>query len=109
MIHDCSQCGICCRLFLINLNEKEYRSGIYKTQLQKFGMIDDFPKAEACGANFLKQKSGGSCWYLKSNKCSIHNIRPQACRNFFCTSKAKRYRHMIEEIYKAQKNQAKHI
>lgn len=100
MIQNCSQCGICCKLFLINLNEQEYRSGRYKTQLQKFGPIEDFSKAEMYGANFVKQKKDGSCWYLKSNICSIHSTRPQACRNFFCTSKAKKYKTMIEEIKK---------
>jgi Fe-S-cluster containining protein len=67
-------------------------------------MMDNFSEAVSCGAHFLKQKKDGSCWYLKSNICSIHAIRPQACRNFFCTSKAKKFKTMIEEINKIQVN-----
>jgi len=98
MINDCTQCGLCCRMFLINLTEEEYKSGKYNTQFEEFGLIDNFSKATSCGANTLKQKGDGSCIYLKNNKCSIHNIRPQACREFFCTSKQKRFKEMIRQI-----------
>lgn len=98
MINDCSQCGLCCRLFLINLTEEEYKSGGYETQLGMFGLVENFRKAAVCGANILKQKEDGSCVYLKENKCSIHKTRPQACRNFFCTSKSKKFEKMIKQI-----------
>ena len=100
MIDKCSLCGICCRLFLINLSEEEYQSGKYKTQFEELGLIDDFHKASACGANTLKQKENGNCIYLLGNRCSIHKIRPQVCREFFCTSKLKKYKKMIEQIEK---------
>lgn len=100
MINKCTQCGLCCRLFLVNLAEEEYKSGIYRTQFEEFGLIDDFHKAIVCGANILKQKEDGSCIYLTANKCSIHNIRPQVCREFFYTSKLKKFRKMIEQIEK---------
>jgi Fe-S-cluster containining protein len=98
MTDTCSQCGLCCRMFLINLTEEEYRSGTYKTHLQKFGFIADFRKATGCGANILKHKEDGECIYLKENKCSVYNIRPSACREFFCTSKQKKFRTMIKQI-----------
>ena len=98
MIDKCFQCGICCRLFLVNLAEEEYRSGKYRTQLEEFGLIDDFHKAAACGANILKQKEDSNCIYLKGNKCSVHKISPQVCREFFCASKSKKFRKMIEQI-----------
>ena len=100
MINKCSSCGLCCRLFYINLTKEEYRSGRYKTQFEKFGLIDNFKKAIACGANILKQKENGNCIYLKGNKCSIHKSRPQVCKEFFCTSKLKKFRKMIEQIEK---------
>jgi len=99
-LNKCSQCGLCCHLFLVNLTEKEYRSGKYRTQFEEFDLIDNFHKATACGANTLKQKEDGSCIYLEGNRCSIHEIRPQACREFFCTSKSKKFRKMIEQIEK---------
>ena len=100
MTEKCLECGLCCRLFLINLGEEEYRSGQYKTQLSEFGLIDDFRLASACGSNILKQEEDGSCFYLKEKKCSIHEIRPQVCRDFFCTSKLKKFRKMIKQIEK---------
>jgi len=98
MKQNCSQCGICCRLFQITLNEEEYKSGRYRTQLEKFKFTGDFSEATACGATIIKQKTNGACFYLKANKCSIHEIRPQVCRPFFCSSKAKRFEAMITKI-----------
>lgn len=100
MINKCSSCGTCCSLFLINLSEEEYKSGKYKTQLKEFGLINDFYQATACGANIIQQKKDGSCIYLNANKCSIHKTRPQVCREFFCTSKLKKFRKMVEMIEK---------
>ena len=80
----CSKCGICCKLFLINLSEDEYKSKKYKTQFDSFEFVEDFEEAEFCGANIITQKEDGSCTYLKKGKCSIHDMRPRACRNFFC-------------------------
>jgi Fe-S-cluster containining protein len=101
--NSCSQCGACCKLFLINLSEKEYRSGKYKTQFGKSVTFKDFKKAASCGAATLKQKPDGSCIYLKNNHCSIHKTRPEVCRGFFCSSKLSKYQTMIQEInnYKA--------
>jgi len=49
----CQMCGVCCKLFLINLTESEYKSKKYKTQFDEFEFIDDFKEAEMCGANIL--------------------------------------------------------
>ena len=100
MTNKCLRCGLCCQLFLVNLNEKEYRSGKYRTQLEKFGLIRDFVEATKCGANILKQKRNGKCFYLKDKKCSIYEIRPQVCQDFFCDSKLKKFRNMVQEIKK---------
>lgn len=100
MKDECSQCAICCSLFLVNLSEDEYRSGKYKTQFEEFGSVDNFRKAMEHGVNVLKQKEDGSCFYLKWNKCSIHEIRPQVCREFFCTSTLTKFKKMIEQIEK---------
>jgi putative endonuclease len=98
----CDQCGLCCRLFLINLSESEYRSGKFETELGKFGLINNFGQAVECGANILKRKKDGACVYLKRNKCSIHDHRPQVCREFFCSSSKERFQGMVEQIEKAR-------
>ena len=100
---ECNQCGVCCKLFLINLTEKEYKSKSFKTQFEEFGLTENFQEAEMCGANIITQKQDGSCIYQKDNKCSIHNKRPEACKAFFCKSKNPQFKEMIEMI-KTQKN-----
>ena len=97
MVNKCSGCGVCCKLFLINLSKEEFKSNKYKIQFKKLGAMT-FAKAEACGANILEQKPDGSCFYLKNNRCSIHNERPAACKNFFCSSKNKTFKGMIHDI-----------
>jgi len=98
----CSECGVCCKLFLISLTETEYKSKKYKTQFQKFGLIKDFNQAEECGANIIEQDCKGGCIYLKKGKCSIHKIRPEACRDFFCTSEEEKFKEMIKDINRAK-------
>lgn len=117
MVDACFECGICCKLFLINLNKEEYNSSKYKTQFEEFGLVDDFEEAELCGSNIIKQQKDGSCIYLKpqkskiseaqgisdslvKGKCSIHLDRPKACRAFFCNSKNKDFKVMIKDINK---------
>ena len=103
MVNKCSVCGVCCKLFLINLTEKEYKSERYKTQFEMFGMVDEFDEAERCAANIIEQNEDGSCIYLKKRKCSIHETKPKACRTFFCASKDKQFKTMIDKI-KKEKN-----
>jgi len=100
----CDGCGVCCKLFLITLTEEEYKSEKYKTQFDKFGIIEDFSKAEECGANIIEQKDDGSCRYLNENgKCEIHDRRPEACKAFFCNSKDKQFQEMIKDINEIKK------
>ena len=96
---ECSQCGICCKLFVINLNKEEYESEKYKTIFEEFGLMD-FEEAELTGANLLAQHLDESCIYLQDGKCSIHDTRPQVCRAFFCKSKDPWFQSMIEKIMK---------
>jgi len=104
LIRSCSQCGICCKLFLINLTQEEWMSGGYKTQLKEFGLDDDFTTAQRYGGNILSQKKNGSCIYLKNNLCSIHKKRPQFCRDFFCESTLKKFKGMISIIKERREN-----
>ena len=99
-LQSCTQCGICCTLFLINLTKKEWESGKYNTELKEFDLDNKFETIQKYGGNILKQNRDGSCIYLIKNICSIHNERPQFCKNFFCSSTSKKYKSMIEEIKK---------
>lgn len=98
--NECNQCGECCKLFFINLDENEYKSGKFETIFNDISSIEDFSDAVACGANFLAKNEDGDCIYLENNSCSIHTRRPQVCREFFCNSKTDKYagmRSIIDE------------
>lgn len=98
----CDQCGLCCRLFLINLSEEEYFLGRYATMFNNIEKIDNFELASSCGANLLNQNTDGSCIYLKGNECSIHETRPAVCRQFFCRGTEAKYKKMREIINAAR-------
>ncbi len=97
-MEECKLSGVCCRLFYINLTKEEYKSKKFRTQFEEFEFIEDFNEAEQHGANVLSKKDDGSCVYLKDNKCSIHSTRPNACRDFFCTSPEPRFSQMVEMV-----------
>lgn len=103
MKNSCNACGLCCRLFYINLSKKEYESGKYKTILEEHGKIENFNLVKESGANLLAKNEDGSCVYLVDNKCSIHENRPIVCGEFFCTSKAKKFEGMVKIIKEADK------
>lgn len=109
MANSCNGCGLCCRLFYINLSEKEYRSGKYKTMFQDEREIESFKLAKDCGANLLAKNEDGSCTYLVNNQCSIHEHRPRVCGDFFCTTKAKRFECMVEIIKESDKKKISSI
>lgn len=104
MANSCNGCGLCCKLFLINLNKQEYQSGKFQTIFAHLGPVLEYKLAKVCGANFLAKKPDGSCIYLEGTQCGIHETRPQVCRDFFCTSLAKKFSVMVQEI-KAADNQ----
>ena len=98
MENSCNYCGACCTLFLVNLSRKEYASGQYQTLLQEHGVIKNFAQAQQCGAHLVAKNADESCIYWVANRCRIHASRPRACRDFFCTSRAKKFAGMVEAI-----------
>ena len=105
-MEECKLSGVCCRLFYINLSKEEYESKTFKTQFEEFGYVDDFKDAEDFGANILSKNEDGSCVYLVDNKCSIHKRRPNACRDFFCTSPEPRFAEMVSMVHEAKTKMA---
>ncbi|MBU4485676.1 MAG: YkgJ family cysteine cluster protein [Candidatus Delongbacteria bacterium] len=97
----CISCSLCCKLFLINLNEKELNSGVFQTELSTGEKFDDFEIIEEYGLNIVKKNEDGTCFYIMDKKCSIYNNRPQVCKDFFCGSDKAEFNEMIEEINNA--------
>lgn len=98
-------CGTCCRLFYINLDEQEYYSGEYLTYFEELEPASDFAKAKMYGMNLLKTKDDGSCVYLEGNKCSIHDRRPHACRDFFCQGAEDKFKGMRSIVASAKESE----
>lgn len=97
-VSSCHSCGSCCRLFLINLTEKELNSGKFLTESFNHDHFEDFASIEEYGLNILKKNDDESCIYLLDNKCSVYDNRPEVCRDFSCGSDRKEFSEMIEEI-----------
>ncbi|MEI6498858.1 MAG: YkgJ family cysteine cluster protein [bacterium] len=104
MANKCEQCGVCCKLFAINLNATEYHSHQYETIFPYSKDFDKFSDISKYGLNLVAQKSDGSCIYLENNFCKIHLTRPQVCRKFFCGSKNKQFVQMQQIIKKHKKH-----
>jgi Fe-S-cluster containining protein len=68
----CTMCGNCCRLRIINLTKEDVKV------LESAGKKGF---AEPEGEPRLKRVNG-KCVFLKDDRCSIHGIRPQVCRDF---------------------------
>lgn len=58
--------------------------------------------------HILDKNPDGSCVYLVNNRCSIHDSRPQVCRKFFCTTKAKKFQGMVEIISQSKSQMSNH-
>lgn len=100
MANKCKMCGTCCKLFYINLNKEEYKSGRYKTIFDTYKKFKNFSKARKYGAIFLAKKENDDCIYLENNFCKIYQDRPIVCKGFFCTSKNKKYKNMQKIVKK---------
>lgn len=81
--------AICCRKYDVTITEEEFKSGFYEVRDICVLTKDDCePRREICESkvHILKKREDGACIYLDGNsKCSIHDKRPQACRDFECT------------------------
>ena len=99
----CEGCTLCCKLFLVNLTEKEFYSGVFLTELNGSEQSEDFDIIEKYGLNIVKKNGDGTCIYLKDGKCEIYSARPEVCRDFFCGSEKIEFKVMIENINNTRK------
>jgi uncharacterized protein len=84
----CFRCGLCCTRYQVLLNPEEAQriADYLKISVETFRAKYTDPRWPDFD-NFLLCHRDGSCVFLRSesNKhfsCSIHTIRPQACRNW---------------------------
>jgi Fe-S-cluster containining protein len=74
----CQECGQCCRLHTagikIYLPDAKRLARHDKMKLKEF-----FQTVEKCQDHFLMAQP---CRYLKGNRCTVHAINPEICRNY---------------------------
>ena len=80
--------AMCCRQWVVNLDNDEFRSGLYKTVVFCKLHKDSCKNIKISCMNReyqLERKKDGSCIYLSpNNKCSIYKKRPKVCVDFSC-------------------------
>lgn len=100
-IPPCSTCktAACCHVFVVNIDEMEYESGLYgdaavkltpemyKQLRGKFILPQMLtaPRPTGADAYYLEGKIGEPCPFLtEDKKCGIYDIRPKTCRAYTC-------------------------
>lgn len=73
----CSGCRRCCISDAVRLLPDELE--LYRTE----------PHPYAKGHRMLAHKPNGECYYLGLDGCSIHETRPQLCRDMDCRNIAR--------------------
>lgn len=99
----CSSCktAACCKVFVVNITELEYDSGVYGDAAIKIDpatfkqlrgrvlmlqlLTAPRPRKDDKPTYFLEGKMGEPCPFLtKDNKCGIYDMRPKTCRVYSC-------------------------
>lgn len=98
----CSTCktAACCYVFVVNIDEAEYESGLYGDAAVKLtpeifqqlrnrfllAQMITAPRANTeTNTYFLEGKIGEPCPFLtEDKKCGIYEIRPRTCRVYTC-------------------------
>lgn len=71
---ECMMCGNCCRFSIITLNDEDTR------RIEAHGHKDFYEVLDS-GEKKLKM-ANGRCMFVKDDACTIHDIKPEVCRNF---------------------------
>ncbi len=88
----CVASGKCCRF-------EAYGHRLYVTGLEVAWFLDQF---EALGrsvtlAEIAAARGAGTCPFLAEGFCSVHTIRPFACRTFFCDPRSEAWQTELHE------------
>src|SRR5436853_2761671 len=84
----CIMSGRCCRF-------EEFGHRLYVTTLELAKFLHDLQQLNLAPA----QENPGGCPFQKNNLCSVHQIRPFACRLFFCDSTATDWQHEQYQLF----------
>jgi uncharacterized protein len=68
----CRMCGNCCRFRVTPLTSEDVK------RLEAAGHADFFRTA----GELMLRRVNGRCVFLKDDRCTVHDVRPQVCRDF---------------------------
>ena len=79
---DCTACANCCRVFEIEIKERDIEKLAKFIGVSREEFLRDYTmRAELDNELILKRGEGG-CVFLKDNLCSVYDARPQNCAKF---------------------------
>jgi uncharacterized protein len=76
---DCTQCGNCCKSFMINVSEKEASDVATHLKIPLSSFKENFLEESQQGKLIMKSIP---CSFLKDNKCTVYENRFSGCREF---------------------------
>ena len=76
---DCTQCGNCCKSFMINVSLPEAEQLATHLQIDTKQLKEKYLEESLQGNLIMKSIP---CSFLKENKCTIYNYRFSGCREF---------------------------
>ena len=82
----CQKCGWCCKETVINVSYTDIVNWFHSARfdiLNEVSWINNYPKKVTGGFYIAKTalKPKQTCPFLVDNKCSIHDVKPLACKD----------------------------
>ncbi|MFW6006930.1 MAG: YkgJ family cysteine cluster protein [Halanaerobiales bacterium] len=77
--YDCRKCGNCCKKLTITLTDEEIKDISEYLNISCEKMKEKYIERKTDYGYILQSRS---CPFLKNNKCSIYEYRPEVCRSF---------------------------
>lgn len=83
-VYECARCGNCCRWpGPVYVSEAEIRRIARFLDIDRSEFKNLYIRAVDCGkALSLSEKLDGSCVLLDGNRCKVHEVKPEQCRDF---------------------------
>jgi len=84
---DCFRCGICCQRYQPPVTDKEIKSISNRLGMKPEEFISKCVQRAPIKEGYLIKRTSTGCMFLTSDeggltKCTIHDVRPRACREW---------------------------